>query len=40
MCIAGGKSEVDLPETRPTSEETPGVGGGAPGSAAVPGSAS
>lgn len=40
VCVAGGRSEVDLPETRSTSEEAPGVGGGPPGPAAVPGPAS
>ena len=40
VCAAGGRSEVDLPETRSTSEEAAGVGGGPPGPAAVPGPAS
>lgn len=39
ISAAGGRSEVDLPETRPTSEKTPGPGGGSPRPAAVPGPA-
>ena len=40
VCVAGRRSEVDLPETGSPSKEAPGDRGGSPGAAAVPGPAS
>lgn len=37
VCVAGGRSEIDLPKTRFTFKETTGVRGGTTGPAAVPG---